>query len=211
MTLAASPGNTVFQQGACANCSTGLPADAEHRPWLFCSQLCADYASVVRYWRRASRDGSIETDPGIEYALKTRIAFLLAGGYDRKARAIPPETRTHVKERDKVCAQCGEPGEEVDHIDGPSNEPENLQLLCRTCHHAKTDSHLVPASDEDRAFVRYLFLTRVLPDAPQQLCDDPSWATLERSLRAERRAMLVGPRLKRPSRSTLRIEDVVFD
>lgn len=211
MTLTAHPEKPEFQQGFCVNCLAELPSDAAHRPWLFCSQLCADYASLVRYWRRASRDGSMDKDPGIEYALRTRIAFLLAGGYDRKARTIPTETRAQVKERDKVCVQCGEPGEEIDHIDGPSNEPENLQLLCKTCHHSKTDSHLIPASEEDREFVRIMFITRILPEAPQQLCDDPSWAIFERSLRAERRALLLGPRPKRPSRSTLRLEDVVFD
>jgi 5-methylcytosine-specific restriction endonuclease McrA len=79
-----------------------------------------------------------------------KVAHLLAGGYDRRAREIPKATRTAVKDRGRVCVQCRAPGEEIDHIDSPSSDPEDLQFLCKDCHHAKTATNLVPASPEKR-------------------------------------------------------------
>ena len=151
----------------------------------------------------------MKSNPGIEYALGTRIAHLLAGGYDRKSRTIPPKVRDFVKARDKVCVTCGEPGKEIDHISGSSNDPDNLQFLCKRCHHDKTDSRLIPASAEADKMIRFVELTRIRPEVPRQLCDDPSWATVERKLKSERRLELAGPR-KRKSRSSLRTEDVEF-
>lgn len=191
-----------FEADCCANCFEPLPTDAAHRPWLFCSSLCNDYAHLIRYWRRVSRDGRLEADPTVDYAIKIQIAFLLAGGYDRKTRTIPPETRALVIERDRVCVRCGRPGAEIDHIDGSSNDPGNLQLLCVDCHHAKTDANLVPASPDQSALIAAIYLERVVPDQPALLCDSDDWATVERTLRAERRARLVGPP-KRSRRNSL--------
>ncbi len=67
-------------------------------------------------------------------------------GVSDKRRRIPALTQTekeYIRHRDfGVCAECGEPAVDVDHIvevaDGGTNLPENLQLLCLTHHKAKT-------------------------------------------------------------------------
>jgi 5-methylcytosine-specific restriction endonuclease McrA len=211
MSSAQVPATLRFEQGLCANCFEPLPQDAGHRPWLFCTQLYADYAKLVRYWRRVSRDGSMETDPQVEYAVKVQIAHLLAGGYDRQARMIPPDTRALVKARDKVCVSCGAPGEETDHIDGPSSDPGNLQLLCKDCHHAKTDANMVPASDDQKALIAGMLLKRVLPEQPAQLSDATAWSAAESKLRAERRLLILGPQPKRRSRSKAPQEFIMLE
>lgn len=46
-----------------------------------------------------------------------------------------------VKRRDHVCVQCGQPGNEVDHIGDPRNHDlENLRLLCSKCHMRRTQA-----------------------------------------------------------------------
>jgi hypothetical protein len=180
-----------FEPDRCANCFTPLPDDYAHRPWLFCSLLCRETASTLRYWRTTTRNGKFQSDPSVRLAIGIRIAHILAGGYNMEARRIPLAVRALVKERDKVCVKCGAPGEEIDHIDGDSCDPGNLQLLCKTCHHAKTAERMVPASPDQAALVLALQIHRVLPGEPVQLCDDESgWVAAERKLRGERLARL---------------------
>jgi hypothetical protein len=191
----ASPGPTTlrFEPDQCANCFEPLPADDKHLPVLFCSGLCQDYAATIRYWRNAGRVGSLATDPGVPEAISTTIADLLACGYNARARRIPSATRALVIERDKVCVNCGRPGEEIDHIDGDSNDPGNLQFLCTDCHHTKTQSHMVPASSEQIALIDAIEKTRVMPPEPAQLCDDETfWSGIHRQLARERIARLRG-------------------
>jgi hypothetical protein len=176
-----------FEADRCANCFGPLPDDDKHTPALFCSQLCSSIAKDVRYWRGTLRDGRFQSDPEVRNALHTRIAHLLNGGYNAAARAIPADVRALVISRDKVCVECGGPGQEIDHIEDDSNDPGNLQLLCAGCHHAKTASHFVPATEEQSAFVDRLEQERVMPDEPAQLCDDDVfWQQVERTLRPER-------------------------
>jgi HNH endonuclease len=90
------------------------------------------------------------------------------------------------------CRECGEPGQEIDHIDGDSPELINLQLLCASCHHAKTQARMVPASTDQRRTIELLRRERVAPGEPLLLCDDrDQWATVERQLRKERRQRLL--------------------
>lgn len=186
MTAATEP---RFYPDCCANCFEPLPTELQHRPWLFCSLLCQDTANTIRYWRKTSRNGKFEADPDVRYAISIRLAHMLAGGYNSEARRIPLDVRALVIERDRVCVKCGSPGEEIDHIDGDSSDPDNLQLLCKNCHHAKTDEHLVPASQNQSDRIFALLIERVVPDRPAQLCDDEEgWAAIEPRLRAERTA-----------------------
>ncbi|RJU02966.1 HNH endonuclease [Arthrobacter frigidicola] len=107
------------------------------------------------------------------------------------ARRIPDAIRAHVIECDKVCVSCGAPGEEIDHMDGDSNDPGNLQFLCGSCHDAKTSSRMVPATAEQEAIVVELVSTRVTPDTPALLCDDETfWEDAQRKLLRERKARL---------------------
>lgn len=43
-------------------------------------------------------------------------------------------------EREPLCADCGGPANEVDHINGDTynNLPDNLDSLCKPCHSART-------------------------------------------------------------------------
>lgn len=50
--------------------------------------------------------------------------------------------RAYKLRRSPMCEQCGQPGQEVDHImplrAGGTNAYENLQTLCKSCHSRKT-------------------------------------------------------------------------
>lgn len=187
-----APVRPRFEEDHCANCFDPLPADESHRPWLFCTDMCHSIAIDVRYWRGVIRDEKRLGDPEIQSALNVRIAHLLAGGYHAMARRIPAAVRALVLERDKVCVLCGCAGKEIDHIDGDSNDPENLQLLCSPCHYQKTSSHFVRATPEQEAWIDGLEQERVRPEAPALLCDDPDWKIIEPQLRRERVARLRG-------------------
>jgi len=147
-----------------------LPLQVER---LFCSELCRQTAELIRYWRGISRDGRID-QPDVKHAFMTRMAMVLAGGYPEQARRLPPPVRQQVWDRDQGrCRECGEPGQEIDHIDGDSPELINLQLLCASCHHEKTQRRMVPAStDERRRMIELLRRERVASDEPTLLCDD---------------------------------------
>ena len=192
--LVTGPADRHFIDDHCANCLERLPDDVEA---LYCSAWCSEVSETVRYLRRVVRDGRIE-QPDVQLAVATRNAFLLAGSYRALGRTLPPATRAEVLHRDDgLCQLCGKPGTEIDHIDGSSADPENLQLLCADCHHAKTAENIVPASPEQSALLRALFDTRVVPDEPQLLADDDlRWAGIWSQLKAQRKertiARLVG-------------------
>lgn len=184
----------AFEDDHCASCLAPLPSDV---PGLYCGTLCKEVAGFVRYVRSARR-GNRLTDPDVAYAASIKLAHLYAGGYDAAAHAIPASVRAAVVSRDGGrCVQCGAPGEEIDHVGGPSPALDNLQLLCRECHRAKTAQSLRASTPEDEAARDRLFAVRVDPPIPLLLADDDeAWATKERALRAERRR-----RLKNPSRA----------
>ncbi len=174
-----------FEADCCANCLQRLP---DHVEGLFCCELCMQTCDTVRYWRRVRRDGRYDR-PDVREAVWTRVAFLLAGGYGKTARRLSHQTRNHVWERaGGVCRQCGKPGEEVDHIEGDSPDPDNLQLLCKDCHHAKTNERMRPATDEQKKLIAALVATRVEPEVPALLADDEvrwkaEWSSLKRARR----------------------------
>lgn len=174
-----------FIDDCCANCLQPLPLAEEK---LFCSPLCRYTADTVRYSRRVVRDGRIDKDPDVLRAVQTRVAFILAGGYDREGRALPRSVRESVWQRDAgQCQSCEKPGEEIDHIDGSSPDPANLQLLCKECHHAKTALRMVPASPTMQAEVESLFTTRVAVDEPILLSDDEvNWSSMWAGLKKAR-------------------------
>lgn len=178
-----------FEHDPCANCSQSLPND---QAGLFCSQACRQEARLVRYWRAVTRDGRIERDD-VADAIHTRVAFVLGGGYHQDERRLPASIHQQVRERDShLCVSCGNPGEEVDHIDGDSPDLSNLQLLCKECHHAKTAQRFRPASPEEAAAINVMYLTRVEPDLPIRLCDDEQhWRDLWRGLKNDRRQRLL--------------------
>jgi hypothetical protein len=122
-----------------------------------------------------------------------RNAFLLAGGYQALGRTLPVSVRVDVKTRDAgKCQECGKAGTDIDHINGSSADLDNLQLLCADCHYAKTAENLVPASDEQRALLIALNLTRVIPPVPTLLADDnDQWQHAWRALKTSRKQRLL--------------------
>jgi len=164
----------------CPNCGDRFLS--EHHGAGFCGLRCRSEAEAVRYTRRKVAEyGDRDALPDdIAYAVKMKIAHALGGGYDQNARKLPPGVRQQVVDRDGgLCRTCGAPGEEVDHIDGPSPDLSNLRLLCKTCHHEVTDSRLLPISDEETAALRdALWVRAYAPEAllPSDRDDwDKSW------------------------------------
>ncbi|MFB8190361.1 HNH endonuclease [Microbacterium sp. NPDC055988] len=179
------PHPRYFRDDHCANCLTELPLDIQG---LYCSTWCQEIAAQVRYVRRVFRDGRRD-DPDVQLAIQTKNAFLVIGGYRSLGRKLTTRIRTEIRLRDQgQCQQCGKPGVEVDHIAGNSDDPKNLQLLCLDCHHAKTAENMVPASDESKALIMGMMVTRVMPDEPQLLADDGvNWNGQWRKLQAARK------------------------
>lgn len=179
------PSPRYFLDDHCANCLAELPLDIQG---LYCSTWCQEIAAQVRYVRRVFRDGRRD-DPDVQLAIQTKNAFLVVGGYRSLGRKLTTRIRTEIRLRDQGrCQQCSKPGVEVDHIAGNSDDPTNLQLLCLDCHHAKTAENMVPASDESRALISGMMVTRVMPDEPQLLADDGvNWNGQWRKLQAARK------------------------
>jgi len=62
-------------------------------------------------------------------------------GYDKNISVIPnwEAIKARIRSRDKICVDCGLPGEDVHHIDDDrsNNNDNNLQYLCKGCHNSK--------------------------------------------------------------------------
>lgn len=174
--------------GQCANCDAPLDL-AAGRTRLFCGSYCRSYAKDVRYFRACRRDRR-HTDPLVAHALRVRLAHLVAGGYDEKARRVSPELRAQVlTAAGGMCTACGRrPATEVDHVAGPGGDRENLQGLCGRCHRAKTAARLGPMSPGQLA-VRAAFISRVEARSPARACDDDvGWNDLQPHLMERTRA-----------------------
>jgi len=178
-------GTFHFIADCCANCDEEL--DIETLP-LFCSELCTEVASFVRYARRVITDPARANDSDVLEKMQIRQAHIVGGGYPAKERRIPEALRTFIAKRDKgVCRECGKPANQIDHINGSSPDPENLQLLCDPCHTKKTKSAMVPASEDQVAWIRNLWETRILVEVPTRLSDhETEWDKQWRGLKAQR-------------------------
>jgi hypothetical protein len=158
---------------------------------------------LVRYVRRCIRDGRIKR-PDVLDAIQIRLAHLVAGGYQRQERRIALDVREAVIARDKgCCCICGKPGTEIDHMEGSSGRPENLQLLCHTCHIEKTRAKMVQVDAEDEHYETVnakaeAFWERVESKHPTRICDDEkNWKGLYRTLMAQCRQALSQKRSSR--------------
>lgn len=183
-----------FVPFVCLNCGERLLSPTS--PKLYCSVGCSQEAELVRYARRCIKDGRIER-PDVLEAIRIRLAHIMAGGYHKQERHIPPDVRQVVIARDKGrCCICGQPGTEIDHIDGSSSKLENLQLLCNRCHNKKTHANIVEVHAGDKGYetikAKYdLFWERVETRHPMRICDDEEdWKGLYRTYMAECRQAL---------------------
>jgi len=173
---------------ACAYCAEALELTSLS---LFCSVQCKDTAKVVRWSRRQLANKTFER-PDVVVVMRTRLAFVLAGGYDARRRRLSAAQRVAVIERfHGACASCGQAANEVDHIKGSSSEEDNLQLLCRRCHQAKTEASFVPASPEDVAQLERI-AEQWWAETPELLSlDEVRWDRVHRKLRSRRRRLLI--------------------
>lgn len=183
----------------CLNCDQPITLTIQVK--LFCSEACADEAKLVRYVRRCGRDGRIN-QPDVREAIEIRIAHALSGGYNAKERELSPAERKAVFDRENgLCKKCGQPGTDIDHIHGSSNEMENLQLLCKTCHNEKTKSGIVPLTSKHERYAEVKAKAdglrfRTEAETPQRVCDDDeNWLTLYPQVMSERRQILLKARL----------------
>jgi 5-methylcytosine-specific restriction endonuclease McrA len=169
----------------CANC--GGPSNA-----LFCSELCTQEAGFVRYLRRIIADGRIADLGVLRDGIGTPLLMLRAGGYPTKARTVPPNVRQAIIERDHGrCRICRRPGNEIDHINGSSNDPSNLRLLCGACNGLRVheNTRLVEDPEEIAAIAAYdlKLAQRIAPESPLRVCDNEiTWSSTWRSYRTKR-------------------------
>ncbi|NPV68147.1 MAG: HNH endonuclease [Anaerolineae bacterium] len=168
----------------CANCDRIINSHD-----LFCSEECRQIAKYIRYYRRCIKDGRVD-QLDVQQALRFRLAHILAGGYPERERRLTKDIRDAVIRRDEGrCRICGAPGTEIDHIHGSSHDLNNLQLLCKSCHSAKTASNLVPITPlshpKEWALAEALH-ERAWSRLPQKLCDSTDWAQLWRKIASKR-------------------------
>jgi 5-methylcytosine-specific restriction endonuclease McrA len=188
--------DTISIDFSCVNCDQVFVVSGAAR--LYCSPRCHQDAKLVRYVRACIKDGRMN-DPLVRDVIRTRFAFAYSekGYYDEKARYIPPEKRQQVIELDKgLCRLCGEVGAEIDHINGNSDDLDNLQLLCHDCHSEKTEANMVPITPEHERYEEILareseLRSRIDASMPLRPCDDEvNWNDIYRELMTEQRQLL---------------------
>ena len=164
---------------------------------VYCSELCKQEASYIRYARRTRQDGRAE-QPDVQDALRIRRALILGGGYPARERRLSSKERATIFERDQWrCRSCGAAATEIDHVNGPIdgdiNHTDNLQALCHDCHIRKTLSALVPIPPDEleaHAKARALDARIETPMPLRPSDDDVNWERDWRQIVAERRAMV---------------------
>jgi 5-methylcytosine-specific restriction endonuclease McrA len=169
----------------CQNCDEPI-----REALLFCSDVCKQEAKYIRYVRACRQDGR-DQQPDVQEAIAIKLAMILAGGYSEQERYISDSIRKAVTKRDKGCCKiCGNPGNQIDHISGSSNDLKNLQLLCRDCHNQKTTANFVEITPESHpeewAKVQKLN-QRIEIAVPLRLCDSETWENSWRNILSARR------------------------
>lgn len=203
----------------CFNCDKLLTVTKQ--PKLYCSEKCQQKASFVRYYRSCGNDGRIN-QVDVSKALKIRIVHILNGGYKENKRRLPSSVRLAVFKRDnRTCQKCGQPGNEIDHIDGDSNNLENLQVLCHDCHTEKTISSFkkltteIEGYDEKTAVVENL-RSRTESKKTKRICDDEkNWNVNRKIIVSDMRRVIYNERFLAFSRNegidTTNIEQKLSD
>lgn len=159
----------------CANCGRQVVSPTARR--IYCSDLCSQVTSWIRYFQRAVVDGRSKFSD-VHEALGIRLAHIAAGGYAETERQLPVELREAVKIRaGGVCQSCGDgdAGTDIDHIRGSSTDLSNLQLLCRKCHNLKTHESIVSAEQDVIETVHKPIQRRAFESPHRQPCDSIEW------------------------------------
>jgi hypothetical protein len=176
----------------CANCSASIGDCRDGN--IYCSDLCGQEAAYVRRARRCRTAGT-DKDPTIKDGLKIVLGHILAGGYDKRGRTLSKGLRDLIKARDGGnCQICGKPGDEIDHISGSNDAPENLQLLCDACHNKKTLASFRPVNPGSPEWMKAAWLTtRANAEVPIQVCDrEREWEKIEGDISRVRKSEAAG-------------------
>ncbi|GHO72598.1 hypothetical protein KSD_03690 [Ktedonobacter sp. SOSP1-85] len=176
-----------YEVGYCQNCYTQLPLQQALRGALFCSEKCKQTANTIRYARATIKDGRYN-DPLVRQAIEIRIALILGGGYPEKDRKLSPKQRETIFIRDNhTCRLCGKPATDIDHINGSSSNPSNLQALCKECNSAKAIANFRPATPEESKEGEAIW-ERINAEQPMQLCDNEDrWVEIYKEIMQENR------------------------
>lgn len=147
----------------CLECGEPCPIPKTGLGKLFCNAACKDRAKTIRYIRSV-KDRGIEHQPDIKMAINEKILAAFRGGYIALHRKI----RDEVLLRDNyTCLHCKidysdtDPSIasmffDVDHINGPKHELDNLQTLCKECHLVKTLQNRRPVDPvRDEKFIEF--------------------------------------------------------
>ena len=160
---------------------------------LYCSELCKQEAKFIRYARACFRDGRIEK-PDVLEAIQIRLAFIMGEGYSERDRYLPKSLRKKVfQKHDGQCAICGNPATDIDHINDSSDNIENLQLLCTTCHNEKTKAGFIEITPEVENYDKFMekrkkIFSRIEIEIPLKICDDDiNWNSIYKKELSERR------------------------
>ena len=177
---------------SCVNCS-GPVDPTEQSNLLFCSDFCRDEAKFVRYVRKALWDRRAKS-LDIQEAIGTKLLMLYQGGYPSE-RKMPLKLREEIMVRDGyTCRICGAPATDIDHIYGSSNDPGNLQALCKDCNGRKMEKNAKTVSP-DTDFERWNAIKsqenrlarRTSSPVPLQLSDSEEWGKAWRKLTNDRK------------------------
>ena len=175
----------------CPNCSKPAALVDFHK--LFCSDPCRDIGNLVRYARTALNSDQLGRDK-LE-GIADRLPPIYGGtGYPAQARRLSSNERQEILDRDNsTCQVCGEPATEIDHINGSSNDPSNLQALCKACNLAKRALKTVSRIDNPDEWkivqaIHEELAMRIGATTPLRACDDEArWGKSSAAIRGKRR------------------------
>lgn len=198
---------TLRQNMACATCG----ADVSPSSIIYCGEFCQQSAAMVRYVRKASRNGRGEEDRIFVLGVGSLLIGLFKGGYPARARSLGRKQREAVFARDgRLCRLCGKPAEQIDHVRGSSSDPSNLRAVCAHCNRLLALSmDRKPTRQEMNDFLELAkeicvaLVERIAVAVPSRCCDDHQrWQASEPGLKAHRRRRLSGAELGRRPRRT---------
>lgn len=96
----------------CPNCDA--PATSTRSP--YCSEHCREVSAFIRQVRNTLATGAL-FDPIRQAAFGQSLWKIQGGGFPVKARMVTEKSRAKIIARDGgVCAVCGAPATEVEHI-----------------------------------------------------------------------------------------------
>jgi hypothetical protein len=149
-------------------------------------------AGTIRYVRRG-RAEKREADKEFQIGIGVRLVLLPSGGYPARERHLPEDIRQTIFKRDDyLCRLCRKkPATQIDHINGSSNNPSNLQAVCADCNRKKMYANLRRATSKEEKLIIELYLSmaaRIASPFPLLACDNQdAWKKMQPKITAARK------------------------